>query len=159
MYLPPELEWLSLPAPNPDRSVSRLILFVSENKNYSCWSDYSYFPLLTQHHLSGVLWMIQLSAGSLAVPMWTMNNTAAVMQAFTWVAPLRTVSVRVSYNYVLLNWFMRGNSLLLLQAVTEQSDWFYTHLGRANRKYGKEFYYSKCLHMPESFNSLLFIMG
>lgn len=63
-----------------------------------------------QHHPSGVLWMIQHSAGDLAVPKWTKPNTAAVMQASTWVAPLTTVSVRVSCNYVLLNWSLLGNS-------------------------------------------------
>lgn len=65
---------------------------------------------LIQHHLSGASWMIQHSAGGLAVPKWTVPNTAAVMQAFTWVAPLTTVSARVSCNYVLLNWFLWGNS-------------------------------------------------
>lgn len=63
-----------------------------------------------QRHLSGVLWMIQHSAGDLAVPRWTKPNTAAVMQAFTWVAPLTTVSVRVSGNDLLLYWSLRGKS-------------------------------------------------
>lgn len=69
------------------------------------------FPPLMQHHLSGVLWMTQHLAGDLAVPKWTKPNTAAVMRAFTWVAPLTTVSVRVSCSYVLLNWSLWGNSL------------------------------------------------
>lgn len=65
---------------------------------------------LIQHHLSGVLWMIQRSVGDLAVPKWTKPNTAAVMQASTWVALLTTVSVRVSCNCVLLNLSLWGNS-------------------------------------------------
>lgn len=68
------------------------------------------FSPLMQRHPSGVLWMIQHSAGDLAVPKWTEPSTAAAMRAFTWVAPLTTVSVRVSCNYVLLNWSLRGNS-------------------------------------------------
>lgn len=68
------------------------------------------FSPLMQPHLSGVLWMTQHSAVDLAVLRWTEPNTAAVMRAFTWVAPLTTVSVRVSCNYTLLNWPLGGNS-------------------------------------------------
>lgn len=80
--------------------VSDLLLFTICSLKHRT-STFIFSPLL-QHHLSGALWMIQHSAGDLAVPKWTEPNTAAVMQAFTWVAPLTTVSVRVSCNYVLL---------------------------------------------------------
>lgn len=106
MHLPPELEWLLLPAPNPNRSVpqhSCICLLCVQHISLT-----SPFPPLMQHHLSGVLWMIQHSVGDLAVPKSTKPNTAAVMQAFTWVAPMTTVSVRVSCSYVVLKW----NSLL-----------------------------------------------
>lgn len=76
---------------------------------FTTW-PFIFSPLMHQHHLSGVLWMIQHSAGDLAVHKWTEPNTAAAMQAFTWVAPLTTVSVRVSSNYVWLNWSLGGNS-------------------------------------------------
>lgn len=111
MHLPTELEWLSLPAPNPDRSDS-LSVHICMSDIYYCTSlQYFiiFFPLM-QPHLSGVLWMTQHSAADLAVLRWTEPNTAAVMQAFTWVAPLTTVSVRVSCNYTLLNWPLGGNS-------------------------------------------------
>lgn len=69
------------------------------------------FPMFCmQLRLSGALWTTRHSAGGHAVPKWTEPDTAAAMQAFTWVAPLTTVSVRVSCNYVFLNWCLQGDS-------------------------------------------------
>lgn len=59
------------------------------------------FSPLMQRPLSGASWTTQRSPGDLTVPKWTKPNTAAAMRAFTWVAPLTTVSVRVSCNYEL----------------------------------------------------------
>lgn len=110
MHLPTELEWLSLPAPNPDRSETLSIQNGMSDIYYCTSLQYFIFSPLMQPHLSGVLWMTQHSAADLAVLRWTEPNTAAVMRAFTWVAPLTTVSVRVSCNYTLLNWPLGGNS-------------------------------------------------
>lgn len=120
---------------------------------------------LMQHRLSGVLWMIQHSAGDLAVPKSTKPNTAAVMQAFTWVAPLATVSVRVSCNYVLLHWSL-GEILfycccfskLSYRAVPSSRRPAQWHLSRANSTCYWGFTAQKIHEYLKTFTSLVINM-